>query len=182
MIIEPSRARFAFECSTREVATGGKTGILPRMSDSQPADLSLLGRSEHRLPASPDEAALETFPNRTQGRNYSIHLSAPDFSSLCPVTGQPDAAHVEILYIPDERCVETKSLKFYLASYRNHASFNEAIVNRILDDLVRACAPKQAIVRGRFVARGGIQLTCEARHPNREVPLEWPAASLSTHH
>ena len=78
--------------------------------------------------------------------------------------------------------METKSLKFYLASYRNHASFNEAIVNRILDDLVKACAPKQAIVRGRFVARGGIQLTCEARHPNREVPLEWPAASLSTHH
>ena len=150
------------------------------MSDSQSADLSLLGRSEHRLPTSPDEAALETFPNRTLARNYSIHLSAPDFSSLCPVTGQPDAAHVEILYIPDERCVETKSLKFYLASYRNHASFNEAIVNRILDDLVKACAPKQAIVRGRFVPRGGIQLTCEARHPNREVPLEWPASSLSS--
>ena len=158
------------------------TGILRRMSDSQSADLSLLGRSEHRLPASPNEAALETFPNRTPGRNYTIHLSAPDFSSLCPVTGQPDAAHVEILYIPDERCVETKSLKFYLASYRNHASFNEAIVNRILDDLVKACAPKQAIVRGRFVPRGGIQLTCEARHPNREVPLEWPVPSLSTQH
>ncbi|TDU66091.1 7-cyano-7-deazaguanine reductase [Prosthecobacter fusiformis] len=156
--------------------------IVEIMSDSLTADITLLGRSEHRLPASPDEAALETFPNRTPGRNYTIHLSAPDFGSLCPVTGQPDAAHVEILYIPDERCVETKSLKFYLASYRNHASFNEAIVNRILDDLVAACAPKQAIVRGRFVPRGGIQLTCEARHPSREIPLEWPAASLSTPH
>lgn len=150
------------------------------MPDPQPADLTLLGRSEHRLPASPDEAVLETFPNRTPGRHYTIHLSAPDFSSVCPVTGQPDAAHIEILYIPNERCVETKSLKFYLASFRNYRAFNEAIVNRILDDLVEACEPHQAIVRGRFASRGGIQLTCEARHPNREVPLDWPAASLST--
>ena len=144
------------------------------MPDPQAADLSLLGRSEHRLPASPDEAVLETFPNRTQGRSYTIHLTAPDFSSLCPVTGQPDAAHVEILYIPNERCVETKSLKFYLASFRNHASFNEAIVNRILDDLVKACAPKQAVVRGKFVPRGGIQLTCEARFPDIDETLRLP--------
>lgn len=144
------------------------------MSDSPTADLSLLGRSEHRLPASPDEATLETFPNRTPGRNYTIHLTAADFSSLCPVTGQPDAAHVEIIYIPDATCVETKSLKFYLASYRNHPSFNEAIVNRILDDLVKACAPKQAVVRGQFAARGGIQLTCEARFPDLEETLRVP--------
>ena len=144
------------------------------MPDSPSADLSLLGRSEHRLPPSPDEAVLETFPNRTHDRNYTIHLTAADFSSLCPVTGQPDAAHVEILYIPDERCVETKSLKFYLASFRNHASFNEAIVNRILDDLVKACAPKQAVVRGRFAPRGGIQLTCEARFPDLDETLRLP--------
>jgi 7-cyano-7-deazaguanine reductase len=141
--------------------------------DSTLSAITLLGRSEHRLPASPDEAALETFPNRTPGRAYTIHLSQPDFSSLCPVTGQPDAAHVEILYIPHESCVETKSLKFYLASYRNHAAFNEAIVNRILDDLLKACAPRQAIVRGRFAPRGGIQLTCEARFPDQEGPLQW---------
>lgn len=150
------------------------------MSDPQSADLTLLGRSEHRLPASPEEAVLETFPNRTPGRPYTIHLSAPDFSSVCPVTGQPDAAHIEILYIPNDRCVETKSLKFYLASFRNYRAFNEAIVNRILDDLVAACEPHQAIVRGRFASRGGIQLTCEARHPNRDVPLDWPTPSLST--
>ena len=134
-------------------------------------DLKLLGRSEHRLPASPDEAKLEVFPNHTPGRNYRIHLSAPEFSSLCPVTGQPDSAHIEILYIPDQTCVETKSLKFYLASYRNVPSFNEAIVNRILDDLVKACAPKQAVVRGKFGSRGGIQLTCEARYPDLEETL-----------
>lgn len=146
----------------------------------QTASLNLLGRSEHMLPASPDEARLETFPNRTPGRHYTIHLSAPDFASLCPVTGQPDSAHIEILYIPDALCVETKSLKFYLASYRNHASFNESIVNRILDDLVAAAAPRQALVRGRFAPRGGIQLTCEARHPHRDAPLDWPTPSLST--
>lgn len=144
------------------------------MSESPAPQLSLLGRSEHRLPASPDEAALETFPNRTPGRNYTIHLSQPDFSSLCPVTGQPDAAHIEIYYIPDQLCVETKSLKFYLASYRNHASFNEVIVNRILDDLVKACSPRQAVVRGRFAPRGGIQLTCEARFPDFDGRLELP--------
>jgi len=82
---------------------------------AQETDLTLLGRSENRLPASPDVAVLETFPNRTPGRNYRIHLSAPEFSSICPVTGQPDSAHLEIYYIPDTNCVETKSLKFYLA-------------------------------------------------------------------
>lgn len=138
------------------------------------SSITLLGRSEHRLPASPDEAKLETFPNRTAARNYTIHLSAPDFASLCPVTGQPDSAHIEVIYIPDKLCIETKSWKFYLASYRNHAAFNEAIVNRILDDIVKACRPKQLIVRGKFAPRGGIQLTCEARHPDKKEKLEWP--------
>ena len=154
---------------------------MPQLTADQTASLNLLGRSEHRLPACPDEARLEVFPNRTPGRHYTIHLSAPDFASLCPVTGQPDSAHIEILYIPDQSCIETKSLKFYLASYRNHAAFNESIVNRILDDLVSACDPLQAIVRGRFAARGGIQLTCEARHPDRAAPLDWSTPSLSTH-
>ena len=125
------------------------------------------------LPASPQEAVLDYVPNPRPGRTYLVRFAAPEFTSLCPVTGQPDAAHIEIYYIPDQLCVETKSLKFYLASYRNHASFNEVIVNRILDDLVKACAPRQAVVRGRFAPRGGIQLTCEARFPNFEGTLEW---------
>lgn len=136
------------------------------MSRKKPSSLSLLGRSESRLPKSPDHAVLETFPNRTPGRNYRIHISAPEFSSLCPVTGQPDTAILEITYVPDKRCVETKSLKFYLASYRNYPAFNEAIVNRVLDDLVKACAPKMLHVVGEFGSRGGIQLTCEARYPD----------------
>jgi 7-cyano-7-deazaguanine reductase len=131
----------------------------------QSSDLTLLGHSENRLPASPDEAKLETFPNCRPGRKFWITLDCPEFSSLCPVTGQPDTAHLVIRYVPDERCVETKSLKFYLASYRNLPAFNEVIVNRVLDDLVAAMAPREIEVSGKFGARGGIQLTCEARFP-----------------
>ena len=143
-----------------------RRGLTVKVDCMSESKLKLLGRSERRLPKSPDEAKIETFPNRAPGRNYRVRLSAPEFSSLCPVTGQPDTAHIEIVYVPDKLCVETKSLKFYLASFRNFPAFNEAIVNRILDDLVKACAPRQIHVRGAFGARGGIQLTCEARFPD----------------
>lgn len=133
----------------------------------KPSDLTLLGHSENRLPASPEEATLETFPNCRPGREFVITLDCPEFSSLCPVTGQPDTAHIVIRYVPGERCVETKSLKFYMASFRNLPAFNEEVVNRILDDLVAAMSPVDIVVTGRFGARGGIQLTCEARHPER---------------
>jgi len=132
-------------------------------------DLTLLGRSENRLPQSPEEASLEVFPNRNADRNYWIELDYPEFSSLCPVTGQPDTAHLTIRYVPGERCVETKSLKFYLASFRNLASFNEDIVNRVLDDLVAACAPRRMSVSGRFSPRGGIRLTATASFPDPGV-------------
>ena len=128
-------------------------------------NLSLLGKAGSRLPASPDEATLEIFPNQRPGRRYWITLSTSEFSSLCPVTGQPDSAKIEIRYVPGEMIVETKSLKFYLASFRNQPSFNEEIVNRILDDLVAALKPQELIVRGEFAPRGGIQLTTEATYP-----------------
>lgn len=134
---------------------------------SSTEDLTLLGRSENRLPSHPDEAELEVFENRNAQRDYEIELDYPEFSSLCPVTGQPDSAHLTITYVPDLRCVETKSLKFYLASFRNLASFNEDVVNRILDDLVEACAPRSMTVRGRFSPRGGIRLTTTASHPDK---------------
>jgi 7-cyano-7-deazaguanine reductase len=129
-------------------------------------DLTLLGHSENRLPASPDEAKLETFPNCRPGRQFWITLDCPEFSSLCPVTGQPDTAHIVIRYIPAATCVETKSLKFYLASFRNLPAFNEEVVNRILDDLVAAMDPTELHVEGQFGSRGGIQLTCSASHPD----------------
>ncbi len=129
-------------------------------------NLSLLGKADSRLPASPDEATLETFPNQRAGRRYWITLNCPEFSSLCPVTGQPDAAKLVIRYVPGEVCVETKSLKFYLASFRNQPAFNEEIVNRVLDDLVTVMKPQEIVVRGEFAPRGGIQLTCEATYPD----------------
>lgn len=127
--------------------------------------LTLLGRSEARIPSSPEEARLETFPNPAR-RRYWIHFETDDFTSLCPITSQADFARVEIAYVPDRLCVESKSLKFYLASYRNERAFNEAVTNRILDDFVRACRPRQAMVSAHFSARGGIALKVEATYPD----------------
>lgn len=129
-------------------------------------NLSLLGKAETRLPANPDDAKLEVFPNLRPLRRYWITLNCPEFSSLCPVTGQPDSARIVIRYVPCDVCVETKSLKFYLASFRNQPAFNEEIVNRILDDLVAIMKPQEIIVRGEFAPRGGIQLTTEATYPD----------------
>ena len=126
-------------------------------------DLTLLGRSEARIPSSPEEAHLETFPNPAR-REYHIHFETDDFTSLCPVTGQADFARIEIDYVPGRVCVESKSLKFYLASYRNVRAFNEAVTNRILDDFVRACRPIHAVVTAQFSARGGIALSVRAEH------------------
>jgi len=128
--------------------------------------LTLLGRSEARLPSSPSNARLETFPNPAR-RNYWIHFETDDFTSLCPVTSQADFARIDIEYVPDRSCVESKSLKFYLASYRNERAFNEAVTNRILDDFVRACSPREAIVTAQFSARGGIALTVRAQYPDK---------------
>ena len=132
------------------------------------ARLTLLGRSEAGLPASPAEARLETFPNPSR-RNYRIHFETDDFTSICPVTGQPDFARIDIDYVPDRLCVESKSLKFYLASYRNERAFNEAVTNRILDDFVKASAPREAIVTAQFSARGGIALTVRAEYPDKNI-------------
>ena len=130
--------------------------------------LTLLGRSEAKPPASPAEASLETFPNPTR-RNYWIHFETDDFTSLCPITGQADFARIDIDYVPDRFCVESKSLKFYLASYRNERAFNEAVTNRILDDFVKACAPREAVVTAQFSARGGIALTVRAEYPDKNI-------------
>jgi 7-cyano-7-deazaguanine reductase len=133
------------------------------------AGLTLLGRSEAGYPDAPDARVLEVFPNRFPARDYVIRFRSAEFTSMCPVTGQPDFAEIEIEYIPEACCVESKSLKFYLAAFRNTRSFNEEIVNRILDDLVAACAPRWAVVRGVFAARGGVQLSVEAEHLPGEI-------------
>ncbi len=130
-------------------------------------ELRLLGKQGNGIPGSVAPEVLETFENRYPHRDYLIRFDAEDFTSLCPVTGQPDFATLEIEYVAAKRCIETKSLKFYLASYRNCASFNEEVANRILEDLVSACAPKRMRVQGRFASRGGISVTVEAAYSRK---------------
>jgi 7-cyano-7-deazaguanine reductase len=123
--------------------------------------------------ASPSEArgararaALEAFDNPAPRRDYEIVHTAHEFTSVCPITGQPDFATVVVRYVPDRRCVELKSLKQYLQSYRQTGVFYEALVNRILEDLVAALAPRRMEVRGEFRVRGGISSVVTARHPD----------------
>jgi 7-cyano-7-deazaguanine reductase len=127
--------------------------------------LTLLGRSETAVPSAPSPTILETFANPSR-RPYWIHFQSADFTSLCPITGQADFAQIRIDYQPGDRCLETKSLKFYLASYRNERAFNEAVTNQILNHLVRACDPRRMSVRAEFAARGGISLTVTATYPD----------------
>ena len=116
------------------------------------------------MPTKPSRQ-LETFPNPRPGREYEIRFECPEFTCLCPRTGQPDFATLRVSYVPDELCVELKSLKLYLWSYRNEGAFHEAVTNRILDDLVAALAPRRLTIEGDFNVRGGIHTTVVARHP-----------------
>ena len=138
--------------------------VMQKQNRRRYATLTLLGNSQAAFPKSPKHCILESFPNRYPGRDFSVCVDCPDFTSLCPVTGQPDFAEILITYVPNRRCLETKSLKLYLASYRNERSFNEEVINQILDDLVAACAPRKMRVEGKFAARGGISLTVVAEH------------------
>ncbi len=108
--------------------------------------------------------AIETFPNPNPEREYEIVFDCPEFTCLCPMTGQPDFAHVEITYVPNELCVELKSLKLYLWSYRDEGAYHEAVTNRILDDLVAAIAPRWMEIEGTFNVRGGITTTVTAMY------------------
>ena len=107
---------------------------------------------------------LETFPNPRPERDFEIAMECPEFTCLCPRTGQPDFATIRIRYVPGELCVELKSLKLYLWSYRDEGGFHEAVINRILDDLVQTCRPKTMTVIGDFNIRGGIHTTVTAEY------------------
>lgn len=144
-----------------------KTSKPRKPAPTAPTGLTLLGQSRTVYPASPDQARLEAFPNAHPGRDYWITFHCPEFTALCPITGQPDFGVITIEYIPHRLCLESKSLKLYLFSYRNHGTFHEAAVNRILDDVVKAVRPRQARVTGRFNARGGLAITVAAEHQPR---------------
>ena len=125
--------------------------------------LTLLGRSRTEYPDSPEKAKIETFDNAYPERDYTILFDCPEFTSLCPVTGQPDFGHITIKYVADRKCIESKALKLYLFSYRNFHTFHEEAVNRILSDLSAACKPRWMEVTGVFMPRGGISLTIGAQ-------------------
>lgn len=110
---------------------------------------------------------LETFPNPRPGRPYEIHFTCPEFTCLCPKTGQPDFATLKMRYVPKDRCVELKSLKLYIWSYRDKGAFHEAVTNQILDDLVALTDPLFFEVTGLFNVRGGITTTVVATHGTR---------------
>ncbi|MDN5865309.1 MAG: preQ(1) synthase [Gammaproteobacteria bacterium] len=115
------------------------------------------------MPSSPSKN-LETFPNPRQGREYTIRMNMPEFTCLCPLTGQPDFARMQLEYVPDERCVELKSLKLYLWSFRDEGAFHEAVTNRIAEDLIQALSPRFLRLTARFNVRGGIDTDVVVEH------------------
>lgn len=119
--------------------------------------LELLKKGEMNYPQTPDASILETFKNSNPQRDYWITFETDEFTSLCPITGQPDFARITIEYIPSELCVESKSLKLFLFSFRNEGSFYEDVTNRIYTDLFELLKPRHLIVVGDFTARGGIR-------------------------
>jgi len=112
---------------------------------------------------------LETFENEFPNRDYTIIHTAPEFTSLCPKTGQPDFATIDIDYIPNKLCIELKSLKLYLNSYRNDGVFFESVTNRILEDLVEVCSPRYMLVTAEFNVRGGISSVVEAEYESEDI-------------
>jgi 7-cyano-7-deazaguanine reductase len=108
--------------------------------------------------------SLETFDNPNPGRDYTIHIDTPEFTCLCPMTGQPDFATIEIAYVPDRLCLELKALKLYFWSYRDQGAFHEAVTNKILDDLVAAIAPRFMRINADFNVRGGVYTRVVAEH------------------
>ena len=119
--------------------------------------LKLLGR-ETNYASNYDPTLLETFKNQHPDNDYWVQFNCPEFTTLCPITGQPDFAEIKILYLPGERMVESKSLKLYLFSFRNHGDFHEDCVNVIMKDLIRLMDPKYIEVVGLFLPRGGISI------------------------
>jgi len=129
------------------------------------------------MPTKPSKT-FDTFNNPRPQRDYLIHMEIPEFTCLCPRTGQPDFATLVLDYIPDKKCVELKSLKFYIWSFRNEGAFHEAVTNRILDDLVKAVKPRFMRLTSKFYVRGGIFTTVVAEHrkpgwkPSPQVKLQ----------
>lgn len=127
-------------------------------TENEKGSISLLGNQHTKYSTDYSPEVLETFPNKHKENDYFVKFNCPEFTSLCPITGQPDFAAIYISYIPDEIMVESKSLKLYLFSFRNHGDFHEDCVNIIMKDLIKLMDPKYIEVWGKFMPRGGISI------------------------
>ena len=143
--------------------------------------LQQLGRSTH-YPTDYAPQVLETFINKHPDNDYWVQFNCPEFTSLCPITGQPDFAEIRIAYLPDQRMVESKSLKLYLFSFRNHGDFHEDCVNTIMKDLIHLMDPKYIEVTGIFTPRGGISLYPYANYGRKGTRYEQMAEYRMLHH
>ena len=144
-------------------------------------DLQALGRKSD-IPVTYAPEVLETFENLHPERDYWVKFNCPEFTAMCPVTGQPDFAEIKIMYIPDRRMVESKSLKLYLFSYRNHGDFHEDCVNAIMDDLIKVMDPRYIEVLGLFVPRGGISIHPYANYGRPDTKYEtWAEQRLASY-
>lgn len=115
------------------------------------------------------DGTIDFFENRHPGRDYIIEFTAPEFTSMCPMTGQPDFGTIVITYIPDQRCIELRSFKYYLQTFRNRGIFYEDVVNQVLDDIVAAIQPRTLDVTGEFNTRGGISARISTSYPNETL-------------
>ena len=151
------------------------------MTERSDEGLKALG-SKTRYSTDYDPGVLESFENRHTGNDYWVRLNCPEFTTLCPITGQPDFGEIRIGYIPDRRMVESKSLKLYLFSFRNHGDFHEDVVNVILKDLVKLLDPRYIEVTGFFAPRGGISIHPYANYGRPGTRFESLAAERLSRH
>lgn len=151
-------------------------------NDQEVSDLTLLGSRNNSYPDDYAPEVLETFVNKHQENDYFVKFNCPEFTSLCPITGQPDFATIYISYVPDVRMVESKSLKLYLFSFRNHGDFHEDCINIIMKDLMKIMDPRYIEVWGKFTPRGGISIDPYCNYGRPGTKWEQVAWERLSHH
>ncbi|CDD76173.1 MAG: preQ(1) synthase [Eggerthellaceae bacterium] len=151
-------------------------------NDQEVSDLTLLGSRNNSYPDDYAPEVLETFVNKHQENDYFVKFNCPEFTSLCPITGQPDFATIYISYVPDVRMVESKSLKLYLFSFRNHGDFHEDCINIIMKDLIKIMDPRYIEVWGKFTPRGGISIDPYCNYGRPGTKWEQVAWERLSHH
>ena len=144
----------------------------PDKTSDDTSGLTQLGRPTVIRFDQPDISILESFPNRYPGRDYAITLEHPEFTSLCPLTGQPDFGLIRVRYVPGSRCVESKSFKLYLGAFRNHGAFMESLTNKIAGDLITLLAPRRLTVEGIFNPRGGTRISVRVEELDQSLPAD----------